>query len=350
MSAAGVPRAMGSVYGVETGPFGSVMSIPQNAFSVGGAAMPGLEIFSGVTATGKRESEKLVQSQYATIQWRESHFEKSQAQGQYLFSLRAGSQNREQLSMLTNFQLNSLMRGVHERLKQITIRTNGGPGGSAGISADDYDQIDELLLQLKERGSDIVSSVAPDGRLSDEARERMAHYLTAGGICSLYNYLGVYANDGGREMRNFYMINVGFQGPCYAADIFQPLSEDSDGADIALGPAISANDYCRFILRRRFSHATQQYEEFVVEPHSSAERFAPSEAREYEDPASDRVEFGPTFHVGRVLDVMPQKPDPKLLVRMRGISNTWEDAFQAHGASQARLKLALGHDAWSVAA
>lgn len=341
-----IPTQMGTAPGTSTGAFGSIMSVPAGAYSVGGPAMPGLPITSGVPGRGHRQSEKLVQTSFATVPWLETGFEKKQAIGQFLFCVRAHGQKREQLSMATPFQLNSLLRGIHDRVKQVGLRARAG---NPAIEPDDYAQIDELLYQLREHNPDLARTISPNHRISDEARKGVMQYLFVDGIKSLWNLVGVYVSDGGREMRNFYSLNIGVQGPCLVDDVFQPLAETPGLPEPELGPRLEQGDSCRFILKRRFSHVTQQFEEFVVEPHASATRYAPSEATEFTDPDTGRIEFGPTYHVGHVLDVLPQKPDARLLVRMRGIATSWEDAYNAHGANVARVKLALGPDTYNYA-
>lgn len=331
------PLTTSPPYGVVARPF-EVPTIQPGTYGVGSSTLGN----PGTTATGHRYSEVPVVHAYATKRWAESKFEQKQNKRQLLYNIRSSGKHPEVVPMLTVFQLNSLMRRMHETQR----RSNLFRDGATPDADDKRAQIEELLAQLREGGELYLLGEGPrDNRMSKATRARTLKWFTAEGICDIVNYLGPYQNDAGRDDRgSWYTLNVVHQGPAIIDNFFQSIvGENTPGFEPELAPGIEMGDYLRLVLKRRFSVTTQQYEEFVIVPSVSQDRYATMEERLYE--AYDGTDtYGPTWRVGRVLDVLGEKPDPRTVIRMRGIVNSWEDAYEAHGCNRSTLKISVGAD------
>lgn len=245
--------------------------------------------------------------------------------------------------MVTNYQLNHILRTVHEKFKHF--------GRLSRLDAlTEREHVEELVYQLREGGVGYaLGSAASAGRVTPQMREAAIEYRSAEGICSIWNYLGLLLSADREQHRNYYVYNVAHQGSLsiMADNIFQPLQTSPNSPYPELGPPLKVNDHCRFILKRRFSPTTGQHEEFAIYPHSSVDRFAAPENLEYTD-YDGYIAYGPTVYVGKVVDVLPDKQDAGTLHEMLGIDVPWEKSYLAHGRNVARINLALGGDPWSM--
>jgi hypothetical protein len=320
-------------------------TVQSGTFDVGTPTHIGQIPFPGTSAKGKRESEKKIVQAYKTKLWGKWDFEKDQQQGQLLFCVRAAGQRGQELAMATLPQFNALLRDVHERTKSIArVARLGTPEDN------DDARMREFVYQMRDGANDFSLLGAANGRMTPDVRRRALDYFSVEGILTRWNYLGVYSNDGGRDMKNQFLINVSSQGPEYVANVFQPIDETVPGGEIDIGPPVRAGDHCSLVLKRRFSPTTLRFEEFCVVPVASASRYIDMEQLEFENPETGLVEYGAQIYVGRVLDVVGERPDGVAVRRMRGIGVPWRDAHAAHKENTARVKLALGFEAGNAAA
>lgn len=322
----------GSVPGVPAH-FGAAPSQITGTFAPGARAMFGVVPVGAVTPNrGVQKSQVSVVQAYVTKRWTKTKYHESLREGMLLFNVRAPGHKEPIVPMAAAFQLNDVLRRVYESERRL-----------GRVDASDREIVDEMLSALRENGELFTVGLgARESRNAATTRRRALAYQSAEGIFELWNFLGVHQNDGGREAKNEFQVNVVHQGPAYVDNVFPELIVPTGGGvmpQIRRTPGVG--QHCHYVLRRRTVASTGEGAEFYVAPLATQTRIVSSEARYYVDHEGYDA-WGPTWYVGEVLDTLDQTPDARNVLRMRGIGTPWRDAYEAHGACEAKLKLAIG--------
>lgn len=328
------------VYGVPA-TIGQQPAMTSAMFGVGGRAFMGEMPDPRASARGKRVSELKVVTEIVAKKWGSSGFEEDMPEHQVIMNVRSHSTNMQTTAVASIPQVNDLFRGVHAKHKSIGRM-------SRFADLDSKSQIDEFIYQMSEGPNDLFLLGVKSGRITADTRRRALDYFTIDGILSLWNVTGVLTTHVDREQKSKFVLNVAVQGPDYVTDVFSPIKGDrvagSDGAVEA-----RQGMHASYVLTRRFSAATGQYEEFCMAPRLSTRRYIDTEELEIEDYETGNHAQAAQCYVGEVLDVLGEERDAALTERCRGIGMPWKHAHEAIRHNDARLKIALNFKAGDAA-
>ena len=276
----------------------------------------------GITSHSEPREECTVNQGYVVKPWNDGVTHKRLKEGNLIINARSEPQNKKfpSMTMLNLYQFNHrLMRIYRKGLVVINSVDNSRIPTSVRLNEIERLRATEENAWYDSNNTDMWRV------LNSIDSTKAVQYLTVKGILDNWNILGVMINDMGSENR-FKTINVGVKNIVYVDNYW--------GKDAFPGATL-------WLVLKRMKLENGTYGSFTLEPIATFKNPSPRSIDRFYKDISGNSQFGPIFHVGRVLD--NEYPAPKSDTRLKAIGHkgTEEDGYIASGNSK-KIKINFG--------